>query len=421
MNAQLIPDKTLQELYGDSFDLQGMRDRFISLEKTHFALFRDAESPMFFSVPGRTELGGNHTDHNHGKVLAASVDLDTIGAVSASYSTEAVLISEGYPEVRVDVSDTQQREEEQGTTEALVRGIARFFQDKGIPVKGFLANTSSRVLKGSGLSSSAAVEIMIGSIFNELYADGSLEPLELAKAGQFAENRYFGKPSGLMDQIACACGGAACIDFQDPEHPAIETLEADFASMGYALCVVDTGGNHADLTDCYASIPGEMKGTAQLFGEDHLRQLDEQFILSQAQTIRKQCGDRAFLRCLHFFQDTRRASQQAEALRSHDIGSYLELVRQSGRSSILQLQNIYPPHLPEEQGISAALAMTETFFAKYFLCGACRVHGGGFAGTIQAYIPLDFLEKYRIWMEGVFGKGCVTPLKIRNLRAGRIA
>ncbi len=414
---------TLQELYGPDCDTAVMYARFTSLLETHKKLFSPKSDDIisFFSTPGRTELGGNHTDHNHGRVLAASIHLDTIGAVAGREDYQVILISEGYPEVRVDISSTEIREEEKGTTEALVRGIAEYFRSKNIEVKGFQANTTSNVLKGSGLSSSAAVEVLIGTIFNELYADGTMDPVEIAKAGQFAENRYFGKPSGLMDQIACACGGIAAIDFKNPAQPQIETLEASFRTMGYILCVVDTGGNHADLTPEYAAIPKEMRSAAQFFGQEHLRGLDADTLVVHAKELRESLGDRAWLRAMHFVLDNQRVPLQANALRSHDIERYLNLVRESGRSSCQLLQNIYPASLPEEQGVSAGLAMTELFLSEQSINGACRVHGGGFAGTIQAYIPVSHFHDYIQWIEQVFGNGSVTPLTIRSRRAGCVA
>ncbi len=419
----LIDREMIQQLYGAHADQQDVQSRYEGLIASYSEYFSppEGERLLLFSTPGRTELGGNHTDHNHGRVLAASINLDTIGAVSARADNQVLLISEGYPEVHVDISSTEYRSEEEGTTEALVRGIADYFRSSGVELRGFQAFTTSRVLKGSGLSSSAAVEVIIGTIFNTLYADSRFSPVEIAKAGQYSENRYFGKPSGLMDQVACSCGGVAAIDFQDPSEPQIDRLDIDFAHFGYSLCVTDTGGNHAHLTPCYAAIPEEMKAAAKLLGRDHLRGVTLEELLDNIQRIRSAAGDRAWLRSLHFVLDNQRVTEQVQALKDEDIMGYLDLVNQSGASSIQLLQNSYPTTLPEEQGISTALALTELFFQHTGTSGACRVHGGGFAGTIQAYIPLEHLESYRSWMERVFGEGSVTRLTIRNRQAGCIA
>jgi len=354
----------------------------------------DQDDILIFSTPGRTELGGNHTDHNHGKVLAGAVNLDTLAAVSPRSDNRVIIDSEGYPRVEVDISTLTPQKSEKNTTEALVRGIAAYFIDHGHRVGGFQASTTSRILKGSGLSSSAAVEVLIGTIWNNLYNDDTLSSVELAKAGQFAENNYFGKPCGLMDQTACAHGGIIGIDFREPANPAIEPVHLTFAEYGWTLAVVDTGGNHADLTNDYAAIPEEMQAAAQVLGKTVCRDISYAELLSHAGAIREACGDRAFLRALHFINDNSRVQQQIDALKQHDIKRYLSLVRESGKSSLCCLQNIFPCSNPAEQGISVGLAMTEEFFRSHQPSkdklqekGAARVHGGGFAGTIQAYIP----------------------------------
>jgi len=384
-----------------------------------------------FSAPGRTELAGNHTDHNCGKVLAASVQLDNAAVVQERDNDTVFFRSAGFPDVKVKLADSsgaldlQPKPEEKGTTESLVRGIAAGLSRRGGAAGGFSANAASTVLPGSGLSSSAAVEVLFVSIFDSLYNDGKLSSLEIAQIGQAAENAYFGKPCGLMDQIACAAGGAVSIDFTDVSRPEVKRINFDLAKAGYALCIVNTGGSHADLTADYASIPAEMKKTAALFGRSVLGELDKETILSGAAEIRKTLGDRALLRSLHFFDENARVDMMAAALAEMDnavsnaakqraLSFYLDMAGESGDSSWELLQNLFSSNTPDNQGISAALALTKDFFKRQKIHGACRVHGGGFAGTIQAYIPLDAMDFYRKNMEAVFGAGSVTALKIRS-------
>jgi len=371
-----------------------------------------------FSTSGRTELGGNHTDHNLGKVLAGSINLDTIAAVHTVGGNTVSFASEGYPAISVDISDLDVHEDLFGTTEALIRGVAAAMAKRGGKTGGFCANVSSSVFKGSGLSSSAAVEVLVGTIFNSLFNDDRFSTTELAIMGQEAENIHFGKPSGLMDQVACANGGIVGIDFKDPAKPVITPIEIDFADFGYNLVITTTGGNHADLTADYASIPSEMRTVARYFGKKALRDVDPQQFLSQIGDLRKAVGnDRAVLRASHYFQENYRVDCMISALRDRDFGRYLSLVRSSGDSSFRYLQNIYSPKAAGEQGISLALAMTEMFLKNE---GAFRVQGGGFAGTIEAYIPLEKTGAYFSHMESLFGKGCCTILAIRNLPTARV-
>lgn len=435
-------DKLFFDLYGKSMQdpqsMEEMYERYQNLISTHKDLFSsnttteishdDAEAQeksrssklttekavSIFSTPGRTELGGNHTDHNHGRVLAGSINLDTIAAVSKRNDKRIIIDSEGYPRVEVDISNTQVRTSEKNSTEALVRGIAAYLTDLGADLGGFQANTTSRVLKGSGLSSSAAVEVLIGTIWNSLYCEDRFSPVELAKAGQFAENRYFGKPSGLMDQTACAEGVIVGIDFLNPKDPVLEPISIRFSDYGFTLAVIDTGGNHANLTPEYAAIPEEMKQTAALFGQEVCRGISIDELSSRIQDIRSACGDRAFLRAYHFIKEDQRVPRQIQALREKKIEDYLKMVRDSGKSSIRYLQNIYPAPLPKEQGISIALALTEDFIENHGAKGAARVHGGGFAGTIQVYIPTEHFKEYQKEMDSVFGKGSTTKLSIRS-------
>jgi galactokinase len=396
-----------------------------------------------FTAAGRTELGGNHTDHNQGKVLAASIQLDLAAAALRRKDKTVIFRSVGYPDVVVDLADPSgawdlaPKPGERETTEALVRGIAAEFTARGTEVGGFIANAASRVMAGSGLSSSAAVEVLLARIFDNFYGEGKRSALEIAQIGQRAENVYFGKPSGLMDQAACASGGAVAIDFADAAAPVVKRIRFDLAAVGYALCVVNTRGSHVDLTPDYAAIPGEMKAAARFFGKSVLRELDAQTILDHGAELRKAAGDRAVLRALHFFDENRRVEAMGESLEDMDralifeekqraLGRYLTMVNESGDSSWELLQNIYSPKNPGEQGIALALALTREFFRSRGgiggkFAGACRVHGGGFAGTIQAYVPLDQQEAYTEWMEKVFGAGAVTVLRIRPVGAEELA
>jgi galactokinase len=323
--------------------------------------------------------------------------------------------SKGHPDVKVDISDHSVRQEEKGNTDALVRGIAAELAARKLPLRGFTANADNMVLSGSGLSSSAVVEILIGKIFDSLYGDRKTGALELAKIGQKAENLYFGKPCGLMDQTACATGGAVAIDFEDSDNPRVSGIGFDPASAGFALCIVNTKGSHADLTDDYAAIPTEMKAAASFFGKHVLRELDERTFFSRLSDLRSAVGDRAVLRAMHFFSENRRVDAMLAALHGKAIDTFLALVRESGDSSWELLQNIYSHKKLTEQGMGLALALTKNFLGSGK--GACRVHGGGFAGTIQAYIPMEKLIDYRNLMEGIFGIGALTVLRIRPLGA----
>ncbi|GHV88392.1 galactokinase [Spirochaetia bacterium] len=403
-----------------------------------------------FTAAGRTELGGNHTDHNRGKVLAASIQLDSAAIVAPRRDKKVFFRSTGYPDVSVNLAkadgspDLDSKDEERGTTEALVRGIAAELARRGVDVGGFSANAASTVLPGSGLSSSAAVEVLFARIFDSLYGEGKRSALELAQIGQIAENTYFGKPCGLMDQTACAAGGAVAIDFEDAAHPVVKQINFDLAAAAFALCVVDTHGSHADLTEDYAAIPAEMKAVAAFFGKTVLREVDGKAVLAHASEIRKAAGDRALLRALHFFAENQRVDAMLAALEQADkaqekaakvqaVAGFLRLVNQSGDSSWELLQNIYAAKHPKEQGIATALAITRNFIETETMgsgasngmsngaCnGACRVHGGGFAGTIQAYIPLDCLDAYTARMEAVFGAASVTPIRIRPVGAAEL-
>lgn len=362
------------------------------------------------SAPGRTELGGNHTDHQNGQVLAAAVDMQVSAAVAPACAAASVEIySEGFGLIELDITDLVPLEDEVGTTAALVRGVLAGLKDQGFKVGGFKAYITSDVPPGSGLSSSAAFEVLIGRIQSELYNDGSVSPVELARIGRFAENEYFGKPCGLMDQMASAFGGIIYIDFAYDDCPIIEEIDFDFDKRGYKLCITNTGGSHADLTDEYAAVPAEMMAVAELFGQEKLRGITTEQILEKATDIRDKAGDRALLRALHFAGETERAKAQAEALKDGDFGEFLRLVKESGDSSYKLLQNIYVADKSGPQSIAVGLAVSEAVLGED---GVCRVHGGGFAGTIQAFVKDDAVERYKVAMDKLFGDGACKVLRI---------
>ena len=367
------------------------------------------EPERYFSAPGRTEISGNHTDHQRGCVLAAAVDLHTRAAVKANGSQTIRVFSKGYPLVEVMLTDLAPAEEEKNTTAALVRGVAARFFQLGYRVGGFDAYVESSVLPGSGLSSSAAFEVLMGTILNHLFCGGNLPDSEIAKIGQYAENVFFGKPSGLMDQMASAVGGMVHIDFEDKENPVITPMDFDFS--GYALCILDSGADHADLTAEYASIPGEMQAVCGYFGKEVLREVDEEEFYVNLPILRQTCGDRAVLRCMHIFEENRRVAKQAEALRAGDFESFLQLVKESGRSSWMYLQNVLTTGAVKEQAVAVALALCEKYLQGR---GAYRVHGGGFAGTVQAFVPMDLVESFRKNVEKTLGEGACHILSVRR-------
>lgn len=405
-------------LYGRDYDEKDMDERFLSLKKEGEKLFGARDDFALFSAAGRTEIAGNHTDHNLGKVIGGTINLDTIAYVQKRDDTRVILASEGFPVVDIDIEDLSIHKDETNTTHALLRGIAKAFKDRGIEIGGWQAYTTTRVLKGSGLSSSAAIEVLCAEIFNNLYAEDELSPVELAKIGQYAENVYFGKPSGLLDQICCANGGIVGIDFADRNNPVVTPLSVDFEENGYAMIITDTRGNHADLTSEYAAVPPEMRMVASFFGKDNLRQVDYRDFIAALPAIRKKIGnDRAILRAYHFFKENDRVDMMLSELKDGSIDTFLMLVDESGNSSYKYLQNVFAASDTVNQGLSIALAMSEDILQGE---GAHRVHGGGFAGTIQAYVPEYLIEKYVARMESVFGKGCSTKIAIRQLPVSRI-
>ena len=368
------------------------------------------QQEFVFSAPGRTEISGNHTDHQHGRVLAAAVNLETTARVHLNGSDTIRVASEGYAPVEIDLNDLAVHENEKNTTAALIRGVAAAFAQRGARLCGFDAAVRSTVLPGSGLSSSAAFEVLIGTICNALFFDKRLSAVQIAQIGQYAENVYFGKPCGLMDQTASSVGGMVFIDFADPASPVVEKLDFDFASAGHALCIIDSGADHADLTGEYAAIPAEMCAAARVFGKDVLRDVPEEEFFARLPEVRTKCGDRAALRAIHFFEENRRVLAQAEALRKGDFGEFLRLVNASGHSSWMYLQNITPAGAAAHQEMGVTLALCERLLSGR---GACRVHGGGFAGTAQAFVPADMLDRFKAGIEAVLGAGSCHVLSIR--------
>ena len=371
-----------------------------------------AHRPQFlFSAPGRTELGGNHTDHQHGAVLAGAVDLDTRAAVAANGTNRIRVQSEGYPLCVVDCGELSARADERGTTAALVRGVAARIAELGGTPCGFDAYVQSDVLPGSGLSSSAAFEVLMAAICDRLFLGGKLTPVQLAQIGQYAENVYFGKPCGLMDQTASAVGGIIAIDFADPSRPIVTPVPFDFAACGHALCIIDSGADHADLTGEYAAITEELKAVCRHFGEEYLRGVPEERFYADLPGVREAAGDRAVLRAMHVYDDNRRVRLQIAALQENRFDDFLHEVRASGISSWLYLQNVTPTGATRHQALAFALAQAARLLHGR---GACRVHGGGFAGTLQAYVPLDLLPEFRAGIEAALGQNCCHVLSIRR-------
>lgn len=403
-------DARLKAVYLSDKAVADQKERLAVIIDEYVKLFGDNENIELFSAPGRTEVGGNHTDHNHGKVLAASVDLDTVAAAAKRDDSVIVEKSFNFDALEVDISDLNIHTEEFGKSSGLIRGMCAGFVEYGYKIGGFNAASMSRVLSGSGLSSSAAYEVLIGTILNHLYNDGKVSAVDIAKIAQFAENKYFGKPCGLMDQMASSVGSFITIDFKDPSEPIIKKVNFDFASCGHALCIIDTGGDHADLTDDYAAVRGEMEQAAEVFGKSVLRDVDETEFMRNISLVREKVNDRAVLRAMHFYAENKRAEAEVKALESGDFDAFKELVTESGRSSYMYNQNVFTTKDVAHQGVSLALAMCEYLLKGK---GAWRVHGGGFAGTVQAFVPVDMLDDFCEKIEAVFSKGSCHVLSIR--------
>jgi len=403
-----VLQQNLTALYGEQAPAQHQRYQKV---RDRFAQVFTGEPHMFVSAPGRSELGGNHTDHQQGCVLTAAVDLDMAAAVRKIPGETVCIHSLGYAPFAVDLRRLTPDPGERGAPASLVRGVAARMAELGYRIGGFQAAVASDVLPGSGLSSSAAFEVLMGAIFNRLYNHDSIVPSQLAKIAQYAEKEFFGKPCGLQDQMACALGGVAHIDFKDAAQPEYTKIPFQLESMGYALCITGTGAGHAGLTGEYAAIPREMQCVARRLGRPRLRGCDEEAFFARLPELRTACGDRAVLRAYHFFMEDKRPERMAEALLAADFPAFLALVNESGRSSNMYLQNIHVAGETREQALGVALALSERLLAGR---GAFRVHGGGFAGTIQAYVPWDLLRAYRDGMDAVFGAGSCRALRFRD-------
>lgn len=409
-------DSVLEKIYCEK-EPKPIQARYIDLINGFCANFGYDREISLFSAPGRTEIGGNHTDHQRGCVLAASVNLDVIAAVSLNNEKLIRVQSEGYPLDIINLDELEPEISEYNQAKALIRGVVAKFKEMGYEIKGFDAYTSSNVLKGSGLSSSAAFEVLIGNILNGLFANNEVSDVEIAQIGQYAENVYFGKPCGLMDQMASSVGAVVSIDFKDLENPIIKKVDFDFSKSGYSLCIIDSGADHADLTDEYAAIPYEMKKVAQVFEKEVLREVDETLFMENIAKVREKCGDRAILRAMHFYADNNRTILEAEALKKGDFKRFLEVVTESGRSSYMYLQNVSVCGSSTHQAVGLVLALCDKILKNK---GAYRVHGGGFAGTVQAFVPSNMTEEFKTRIEKAIGEGSCHILSIRPVGGIRI-
>ena len=400
-------------------NVDAQAERMIAAIDSYVALYGEDDDIGIYSVPGRSEISGNHTDHNRGCVLAGAIDRDIIAVAAKNNDGVIRFKSEGYDATVIDLAKIDDPDNFGNyTSDALIAGLAKGFKNSSYSVGGYNAYATTEVLKGSGISSSAAFEVMIGNIFNYLYNGGAVSNVEIAKLSQYAENVYLGKPCGLMDQMACAVGGFVYIDFEDPKNPIVDPIAFSLTDAGYSLCIVNTGGNHADLNDDYASVPQEMKSAAKEFGRDALRGLTEADIVAKIPELRETVGDRAVLRALHFVRENDRVGVIRDALKNSDVEGFLNGVLKSGASSFMYLQNVYTTINVKEQGLSLALALTDGYLNGKG--GAFRVHGGGFAGTIQVFIKNEYTEEFASLMDSVFGAGAAMILKIRPLGACRL-
>ena len=404
-------NQLLEDLYEDSSLVNYQKDRYANALNKFIELYGD-ENISIYSAAGRSEISGNHTDHQHGCVLAGSINLDAIGVVARQDDVINV-VSDSFNIKPIYLNDLDKKDEEEGTSEALIRGVVSKLKELGYNIGGFKAFITSDVLVGAGLSSSAAFETIIGTIIDGLYNDMSIDMVTIAKVGQYAENVYFGKPCGLMDQCACAVGGLISIDFKDTEHPAVNHVDVDFSKYDHSLCIVDTKGSHADLTDAYGAIPTEMKDVAHYFGKEFLREVDEKEFFDHIADVRAAVkNDREILRAIHFFKENARVPQIVEALNNDDFDLFKKLIKESGNSSYKFLQNVYADFDYKHQAVSAGLALSEIILGDH---GVARVHGGGFAGTIQAFVENDFVVEYKSQIEKLFGEGSCHVLKVRKL------
>ena len=402
-------DELLNDIYVDTNLLDYQRERYVKAINEYVSLYGDTDVEIY-SAPGRSEVGGNHTDHQHGCVLAAAVNLDAI-AVDGRVDNKIKVLSDDFDIAPINLEDLEIKKAEEGTSEALIRGVCARLKELGYNVGGFNAFITSDVLMGAGLSSSAAFETIIGTIISGLYNDMTIDPVVIAQVGQYAENVYFGKPCGLMDQCASSVGSLINIDFNDVAKPIVNKVDVDFSKFGHSLCIVDTKGSHADLTDEYAAIPMEMKKVANYFGKEFLREVDEEDFFNDIAGARKACQDRAVLRAIHLFEENKRVDQEVKALNNSDFETFKKVVKESGDSSYKFLQNVYANCDVQNQSVSIGLAMSEKIIGRN---GVCRVHGGGFAGTIQAFVKDEFVTAYKTEIERVFGKGSCHVLKVRK-------
>lgn len=410
---EALLNKTLDESFSVVYNpsqYEEQYSRFIAVIEAFEGLFGSEREVSLFSAPGRSEVGGNHTDHNHGKVLAAGISLDAIAVASKNSEGIVRIKSAGYNMDVVDCSDLELKEEEKGKSRSLVRGIVSRFKQLGYNIGGFDATTASKVLSGSGLSSSAAFEVLVCTMLNHLYNDGKISPVEIAQISQYAENVYFDKPCGLLDQMACSVGGFVTIDFEDPSNPVINKVDFDFSSCGHSLCIVDTKGSHSDLTDEYAAVRKEMEAVARYFGKSVLREIDKKSVIENAKVLSEKISERAVIRALHFFGENEKVEKQVAALNAKDFEAFKSLIIESGYSSYMYNQNVYTCKAPKNQPLSMALAISHQILAGK---GAWRVHGGGFAGTIQAFVPDELLETYKSTMNSIFGNDSCYVLSIR--------
>ena len=401
-------EELLRDIYIDESVLDYQKERYIKAIESFEELFGEKEVEIY-SAPGRSEIGGNHTDHQLGRVLAASINLDAI-AIVAKKENGVVLKSEGYPMINVSLADLLPKKEEEGTSEGLIRGVAAKLKEEGYEIGGFEAYVTSDVLNGAGMSSSAAFEVLTGNILSGLYNEGKVSPVLIAQAGQYAENVYYGKPSGLMDQMASSVGGLVFIDFNDPKTPIVEKVDYDFAHSGYTLCTIDSGADHADLTDEYAAMPIEMKKVAKFFGKEVLREVDEQEFYAKIAEIRKETGDRAVLRAIHFFNENRRVQMQVRALKNDNFDAFLHYVNESGMASWTLLQNVLPLGAVQHQDMALTIALCQQLLDGH---GAVRVHGGGFAGTALAFVPNNRFEQFKDKIDAAIGVNAVHKLIIQ--------
>ncbi len=403
-------DSNLIDIYVDSSRLEYQRNRYTDAVKK-FEQYYGSTDVKIFSAPGRSEIGGNHTDHQNGEVLAASVNLDAIAIVEKTEDGLVKVVSGDYPMITVDVNNLEKKDSEEGTTLSLIKGVLAGIKERGGNVGGFKAYVTSDVLIGAGLSSSAAFETIVGTITSGLYNDMTISAVDIAIIGQYAENVYFGKPCGLMDQMASSVGNLVHIDFADKKNPVIEGVSCDLVKYGYSLCITDTKGSHADLTPDYAAVPAEMRAAAAVFGKEVLHGVTMEELIEKSAEVRAAAGDRALLRAIHFVNENVRVQQEVAALKADDFEGFLKVVKASGDSSYKFLQNVYTRHDVQHQNVSVALAISETVLGAN---GVCRVHGGGFAGTIQAFVKNETVAEYKATMDKVFGEGSCQVLKIRK-------